>query len=118
MYQSEASLQVLQRSAEWIDLDLLLRAIGDLGGEALILSIPMNGAYFDFLGVPSAARHTYYERLRELAKVHGVSVLDFADHDSDKFFTVDPSFHLSGRGWVYYARALDAFFHDRKPADL
>jgi D-alanine transfer protein len=107
-----------ERSAEWTDADLLLRAIRDLGGEPLILSMPMNGTYYDSLGVPLAARQAYYDRLRQLAAAHAVPVIDFADHDADAYFTVDSGLHLSAKGWVYYAHALDAFFHDRQPGTL
>jgi D-alanine transfer protein len=116
-YQAETSQRTLEQSAEWTDLDLLLRAIRDLGGEPLILSIPMNGPYYDYLGVPASTRRAYYDRLRELARTHASLVTDFADHDADKYFTVDSAPHLSAKGWVYYDRALDAFFHGQKPDD-
>src|SRR5205823_9385761 len=51
LYSPQAVLRSLERSGEWADVDLLLRVIGELGGRPLILSIPMNGAYYDYLGV-------------------------------------------------------------------
>ena len=118
MYPPEAVQRSVERSAEWTDLDLLLRVVRELGGDPLILSMPMNGVYFDYLGVPLPTRRAYYERLRELAKAHGVPAIDFADHDSDKYFTVDSGLHLSAKGWVYYDHALDAFFHGQPPGNL
>lgn len=107
----------LERSEEWTDLELLLRAVRGLGGEPLILSIPMKGAYYDYLGIPFSTRRIYYERLRRLAKTHGILAVDFADHDSDTYFTIDAGLHLSDSGWIHYDRALDAFFHGRSPDD-
>src|SRR5262249_13951231 len=51
VYPPQTVLRSLERSAEWADLDLLLRVVRQLGGEPLILSIPMNGGYYDYLGV-------------------------------------------------------------------
>jgi D-alanine transfer protein len=116
LYRSQPVLRTLEGSAEWADFDLLLSVIGELGGEPLILSIPMNGAYYDYLGVDAGTRRAYYDRLREIARAHAVPVIDFRDHDSDKFFGIDTAFHLSDSGWAYYDRVLDAFFHGQ-PVD-
>ncbi len=117
-YAPEAVLHGIERNAEWVDADLLLHAIRDLGGVPLILSMPMNGTYYDYLGVPVASRRAIYDRLRELGTAYDVPVVDFVDHESDKYFTVDSGLHLSGKGWVYYDHALDAFFHGRQPYTL
>src|SRR3989454_7983078 len=116
LYRPQAVLRSLERSAEWADVDLLLRVIGELGGKSLILSMPMNGAYYDYLGVDAETRRAYHDRLRDLAGAHAVPVIDFRDHDSDKFFAIDTAFHLSDSGWTYYDRVLDAFFHSQ-PVD-
>jgi D-alanine transfer protein len=107
----------LARSDEWADFALLLRVIRSLGGEPLILSAPLHGAYYDYIGVPLSTRRVSYDRLRELASAESVLLVEFAAHDSDPYFTVDSGFHLSAGGWVHYDQALDAFFHGVHPAD-
>src|SRR5262249_6049310 len=57
----------------------------------------------------------YYHRVRELGARYHAAVVDFADHDADRYFCADYTGHLSPRGWVYYAQVLDGFFHDRLP---
>jgi D-alanine transfer protein len=104
-------LRQLKLSKEWVDLDLLLRLTKELGAQPLILSAPMCGAYLDYSGVSTSARSVYYEKLREATKPYGVPVLDFEYHDGDKCFILDYGSHLSPKGWVYYDRALDAFYH-------
>ncbi len=101
----------LQHTAEFTDLDLLLRGLSELGAETLVLSQPLPGAYYDYVGVSAAARAQYYARLRGIAAAYDVPVVDFADHDGDKYFVTDPNSHLSRKGWAYYDRALDAFYH-------
>jgi D-alanine transfer protein len=100
-------------SAGWEDLELLLRTLRELGAEPVVLSVPLHGAYYDDYGVAADARRAYYERLRAAAARHGVAVVDFADFDRDRFFLRDRVGHLSSKGWVYYAEALEAVHHGR-----
>ncbi|MCL5025879.1 MAG: D-alanyl-lipoteichoic acid biosynthesis protein DltD [Chloroflexi bacterium] len=105
-------LKNLGQSAEWTDLDLLLRGLRDLDAQPLILSMPIQGKYYDYTGVSARARQAYYDKLRQVVEPYGVPVLDFADHDGDKYFLIDPGAHVSREGWIYYDQALDAFYHD------
>ncbi len=106
-------LQRLQQSAEWSDVDLLLRALRTLGAEVLYLSPPAAGTFYDSLGVSREARmRLYYDRLHELGRRYGVTVLTFADFDEDETFLWDTVGHPSRKGWVLYAQALDRFYHD------
>jgi len=106
----------LDTSVEWIDLDLLLRVLTELGARPLLLSRPVNGAYWEAMGVSQDARDTYYKHLRSLAQQYGVPVIDFKAHEMDRFFSIDTLSHTSRKGWVYVNETLDAFYHDRLPA--
>ena len=110
-----AFLHDIQTATGWTDLDLLLRTLNELGARPLILSPPLEGAFFDYWGVPSRPRQAYYDRLRETVGRYGVPLRDFADHDGDPHFVVDFRSHLSPEGWAYYDRALDAFYHGALP---
>jgi D-alanine transfer protein len=101
----------LDHTAEFTDLDLLLRGLSELGAQPLVISQPIPGIYYDYVGVSQQARMQYYNRLRALCGEYDVPVVDFANHDGDQYFVTDPNSHLSRLGWVYYDQALDAFFH-------
>ncbi|MEA3210686.1 MAG: D-alanine transfer protein [Chthoniobacter sp.] len=103
----------IERSTEWADLELLLRTLRELGAQPLILSIPINGVYFDQLGVTAAARQRYYDLLEAVGQREHVAVVDFRDHELDAKFFADTHDHLSPKGWIYFDEALDEFFHDR-----
>lgn len=103
----------LTASHAWDELDLLLRALQELGAEPLIISPPMKGVLLDDTGTSREARQVYYDRLRAVGARHGVPVVTFEDFDADPYFGIDLNNHLSPKGWVYYARALDAFYHDQ-----
>lgn len=112
-YSSAARLAVtrLQQSAEWTDLDILLRILKDLGVQPLIISRPINGTFWGAMGVPPESRQVYYDKLHQMAKRYNVPVVDFHDYESDKYFTTDPLSHTSRKGWVYVDQIMDGFYH-------
>jgi D-alanine transfer protein len=102
-----------QNAHEWIDFELLLRGLQELGARPLVLSMPIDGRYFDRFGVGRPFRDLYYQRIRGLAQAHHVPLLDFEEHDLDEDFLVAHRDHLTDKGWLYFDKALDDFFHER-----
>lgn len=102
-------------SPEWIDLELLLRSLTAVHARPMILSMPIGGNFYDHAGVSRAAREEYYVKLRTLVQKYHFPVVDFEDHDEDPGFLIRHQSHLTAKGWVYYDRALDDFFHGRAP---
>ena len=47
----EPFLSTLERSQEWVDLELLLRELNELGARPLLLSMPIHGGWYDYCGV-------------------------------------------------------------------
>ncbi len=115
--QSSATfLGALERNREWVDLELLLRELTELGAQPLLLSMPIHGGWYDQCGVPYAARLAYYKKLRGLSARYHTAVIDFADHDADQYFCHDHMGHLAPTGLVYYSQVLDGFFHGESPS--
>ena len=112
----KAFLLTLQKTQEWVDLELLLRELTELGAQPLLLSMPIHGGWFDQCGVTYTARRAYYQELRATGARYRAAVVDFADHDADRSFCHDNLGHLAPRGLVYYSQILDAFFHDAIPS--
>jgi D-alanine transfer protein len=106
-----AFVDKLERGRYWSDLDLLLRGLTELGARPVVLSAPLYGPYYDHTGVSAAARARYYRSVEAIAGRYGVPVYDFADHDEDRLFLEDLRGHPTPVGWIYYDRALDAFWH-------
>ena len=110
-----ALLDTLKRNQEWVDLELLLRGLNELGARPLLLSMPIHGNWYDHCGITFNARRAYYEKLRGMSARHETPVVDFADHDADQSFCHDTMGHLAPNGLVYYNQVFDDFFHDRIP---
>ncbi len=111
----EHFLSTLERSQEWVDLELLLRELTEFGARPLLLSMPIHGGWYDYCGVRLTHRRAYYEKLRGISDRYHVPVVDFADHDADRSFCRDPMGHLAPNGLLYYDQVLDGFFHDAIP---
>jgi D-alanine transfer protein len=111
----EAFLDMLQKNQEWVDLELLLRGLNELGARPLLMSMPIHGGWYDQCGITYAARRAYYEKLRGISARYQAPVVDFADHDADRSFCHDTMGHLAPRGLVHYNQVFDGFFHDSVP---
>ncbi|HEY7002126.1 MAG TPA: D-alanyl-lipoteichoic acid biosynthesis protein DltD [Candidatus Udaeobacter sp.] len=97
----------------WADLELLLRTLASVHARPLLLSMPIDGQFYDEAGVSRSAREAYYKKLRLLAQRYNFPLVEFEEHDDDPAFLLNHSDHLTGKGWVFYDRALDDFFHGR-----
>lgn len=105
----EEFLARLAGSAEWGDLDLLLRTLHELGARPLLINQPINGPASDRLGISPAARRRYYDRVAGIAARHRVPLGDFSAEEEDPAFFRDPV-HPSAKAWVLYDRALAEFY--------
>jgi D-alanine transfer protein len=99
-------------SGEWIDLELLFRTLTELRAQPLILSMPID--VYAARGISRSAREVYYDRMRELARRYDFPLVQFEDHDADPTFLIARREHPTSKGWMYYNRALDNFFHKTK----
>jgi D-alanine transfer protein len=106
-------LEIMQTSLEWRDLDLLLKSLKELGAQPLLMTVPFHGKFYDFRGLSAEERATFYVMFRAAAKPYAIPVVTFEDHEYDTYFFLDTFDHPSPKGWVYYDRALDDFFHGR-----
>jgi len=108
-------LNGVKRSPAWIDLDLLLRCLTTVHARPLILSMPLAGDFYDHAGVSRSARDEFYRKLPALVEQYHFPVIEFQEHDEDPAFLIRHQSHLTAKGWAYYDRALDDFFHGRLP---
>ncbi|HEY8901228.1 MAG TPA: D-alanyl-lipoteichoic acid biosynthesis protein DltD [Chthoniobacterales bacterium] len=109
---------MLERSDEWYHLDLLLRTMRELGVKPLIISIPINATSFATAGVKPVDRELYYAMLRDKLRPYHFPFETFETHETDPSFFNDEMGHPSAKGWMYFNRLIDQFYHDKLPATL
>ena len=105
----------MNAAPEWADLELLLRALAKVHARPLLLSMPMDGRFYDQQGYSRLARENYYQKMRALAQRYNFTLIEFEDHDEDPAFLDAKHTHLTQEGWLFYNRALNDFFHGRVP---
>ena len=108
-------LNGVKSSPAWTDLDLLLRCLATIHARPLILSMPLGGHFYDHAGISRSARDEFYKKLPALVGQYHFPVVEFQEHDEDPAFLIRPQPHLTAKGWAYYDRTLDDFFHGRLP---
>ncbi len=100
---------------EWGDLELLLRVLRRLEMKTLVLCMPPQEAYYENGGVTKESLALFTAKMREIAGRYGARVECFEDHATDRKFQIGHGDHLSNRGWMYYNRVLDDFYHAKAP---
>jgi D-alanine transfer protein len=105
----------IKTSPAWLDLDLLLRCLVSVHARPLILSMPLGGNFYDQAGVSRSARNEFYRKLLARVEQYHFPVVEFQEHDEDPAFLIEHQSHLTAKGWAYYDRVLDDFFHGRLP---
>jgi D-alanine transfer protein len=106
-------LATVRKAQEWRDFELVLRLLREAGAKPLVLSMPLHADLLEAQGVSEVGREEYGMRLQQLVGKYGVPFVYFKDHESDPVFFVDQFDHIGSKGWWYYNKAIDDFYHDR-----
>ena len=105
---SQADWDYSRDSTEWDDLDLLFAVAAEARIDLLVIGVPMNGAWYDFLGYDGRRRAKFADRLQAACSRAGVQFASFFDHEYDRGFLCDPS-HLGWKGWLDVSQAMVNF---------
>ena len=103
----------VRKAQEWRDFELVLRLLKEAGANPLVLSMPLHADVLEAQGVSEVGREEYGSRLQQLLGKYGVPFVYFKDHESDPVFFVDQHDHIGSKGWWYYNKVIDDFYHDR-----
>ncbi len=104
-YRDSLTINPPGQSPEYGDFQLLLDVCRQEGIEPLIVSVPVNGKWYDFEGVDAGARQAYYAGVREMVRQSGFELADFSGQEYTDYFLNDP-YHLGWIGWAYVDEAV------------
>ena len=96
-------------SPEYDDLRLFLDTCKELGLETMIVSVPVNGKWYDYTGFSNEDRNKYYQNIRDICAEYDVRIADFSDKEYEDYFLLD-IMHLGWKGWVYFDKAVYDFY--------
>ena len=98
-------------SPEYEDFKLLLDGCKDEVIKQLILNIPVNGKWYDYVGYNKSDRLAYYKKIDTMVNSYGFKVADFSKYENKNYFLMD-SAHIGWKGWVYVNEAIDKYYNE------
>ena len=108
-YKGSSAGEDFDHTREYDDLRLFLQVCKESGLKVLLVSMPVNGRWYDYVGFSKGARTSYYRKIREIAGEYNVSLADFSDREYELYFLKD-TMHCGWKGWVYVDEAIYQFY--------
>ncbi|WP_100489284.1 D-alanyl-lipoteichoic acid biosynthesis protein DltD [Sporolactobacillus pectinivorans] len=111
-YKNYYANQNYSQSPEYGDLQLVLDLLKEKHIRALFISVPFNGAWYDYTGVSLKTREVCYEKIAHEVRSNGFQLADFTRFDSEPYFLQD-TMHIGPEGWVYIDQAIENFYNEK-----
>lgn len=96
-------------SVEYDDLNVLLKTCKESKIKPLFIVIPVNGVWYDYLGLPKGKRYEFYNKVEKIINDAGFHTLDFRQKEYEKYFMID-GVHLGWKGWLNTNEAIANYF--------
>lgn len=100
----------LLESKEWKDYEFLLSVCKDLNLKPLIINVPCNPRYYDYVGLTLDKRKPYYDRISDIAEDNGFPVYNGLIPKENEPYLFQDVMHLGWRGWIYLTEELTSYF--------
>ena len=101
-------------SPEYGDLELLLEIAKELNLDVRIINFPINGKWYDYIGIPAEQRKIYREKLTNIVQSYGYSIFDLGDKEYEPYYMYD-TVHPGWKAWIEASRDLYQFFKQNNP---
>ena len=98
-------------SPEYSDMELFLTVAKELGIEVEVIILPVNGKWNDYTGVSREMREKTYKKIENIAKSHGVTVLNYGNKEYEDYFLFDVM-HVGVKGWMEVEKELYKFANE------
>lgn len=102
----------LLNSKEVDDYKFLLEICKENNVKPLIILMPVNGLYYDHLGLTLDKRTEFYSTLEKIATDNGFDVLNLQNKEYEKYYLSDVM-HLGWKGWLNIDEEMYKYFDER-----
>ena len=102
----------LLESKEVEDYKFFLDICKDIDVKPLVILMPVNGLYYDHLGLTKDKRTEFYETIESIAKEKGFDVLNLQNKEYEKYYLSDVM-HLGWKGWLNIDEEMYKYFNKR-----
>lgn len=97
---------------EYEDLELFLTICQELNIKPLIVNVPVNGRWYDHIGISKEKREKYYNKVNDLAIKYNAKIADFSECEYEDYFLKD-TMHLGLRGWLKVDEAVYKYYKEQ-----
>lgn len=97
---------------EYKYLELFLEICNQLEIQPLIINVPVNGRWYDYIGIEEGKRKTYYNKVIDISKKYNAKIADFSDCEYEKYFLRD-IMHVGWKGWVKIDEAIYKYYCEK-----
>ena len=104
-------VDVLQ-SKEFNDYKFFLETSKSLNVQPLIILMPVNGKYYDHIGLNKEKREVFYNVVQTMAEDYGFEVLNLQDKEYEKYYLSDVM-HLGWKGWLNVNEEISKYFSEK-----
>ncbi len=98
-------------SKEFEDLECFLKVCTENKINVLLVMLPFNGYWYDYLELDKTEREALYDRTKELAKAFGVSYADLSPNEYEPYYFEDNS-HPALKGLVDMNEQIYRFYKE------
>jgi D-alanine transfer protein len=102
----------LLKSKELEDFKFFLDVCKDIEVKPLVILMPVNGLYYDHLGLTKDKRTEFYEIIESIAKENDFDVLNLQNKEYEKYYLIDVM-HLGWKGWLNIDEEMYKYFNER-----
>ena len=74
--------------------------------------MPVNGLYYNHLGLDEGKRTEFYETIEKMAEDKGFEVVNLQNNEYEKYYLEDVM-HLGWKGWLKVNEEISEYFEKR-----
>lgn len=95
----EMAGETLTQTPEYDDLQCFLDVCREGGLEPYVIIMPVNGGWYDYVGLERSARAACYDRVRKMCEDAQVECLDLSPYEYEPYYLRD-IMHFGWLGWL------------------
>ena len=96
-------------STEYDDYALVLQMAKEMGLEVEVVNFPINGKWYDYIGIGPEQRAIYSKKITEITESYGYKIMDLTQKEYEPYFMYD-TVHPGWKGWPEVAEEMLKFY--------
>ena len=96
-------------STEYDDYALVLQMAKEMGLEVEVVNFPINGKWYDYIGIGPEQRTIYSKKITEITESFGYKIMDLTSKEYEPYYMYD-TVHPGWKGWPEVAEEMLKFY--------